>query len=506
LGNVQDDRPKPAGMGEAFRTQIRRAGGRYRLERLARLSWPLAWSLTGALLVLLLLALATSVKLWALPVALIVLALGAIIALAIHRARVDRHRLLVRMDAHSHLPDAVLSAGDWETAPRDAWRERQRLEMLAALQKIDWRGAWPVRWPRLLWLPLACAALLTVALGLMQARGIAQVRAAALAEQVKPLEQVFQDWDAAQKIAPSPELAELMKQIQPMRAQMAAGQMTEKQLFLKLNEVQARLEAQRQQLEASSLEPLAQTMAAAMQNLDGMSGLAAALQRKDFAAAREQAAQAEQKYQSGTARLPEGANAQAAASKLGEAAQQASSGNPQASSALSQMQSGVANKNSSGMCHGLGGLKDSLGQQAQRQSQSHSLGLQLSQLSNCKNSMCQGSGIKMGLPALSLVKSLQEQKGAGSAVDPNRLGAQTQLDANHQEMRITGNAGEGASETQTESSDDPHSEQTASSVNAAQFSAYEKMSEQAAVDENLPVADRQMIKRYFEDIRPQSGP
>jgi hypothetical protein len=32
------------------------------------------------------------------------------------------------------------------------------------------------------------------------------------------------------------------------------------------------------------------------------------------------------------------------------------------------------------------------------------------------------------------------------------------------------------------------------------------MSEQAIDDENLPVADRQMIKRYFEDIRPQSTP
>ena len=67
-------------------------------------------------------------------------------------------------------------------------------------------------------------------------------------------------------------------------------------------------------------------------------------------------------------------------------------------------------------------------------------------------------------------------------------------------------AGNGASETQTVSTQDPHTEQTASSVNAAQFAQYEKLSEQATEDENLPVADRQMIKRYFEDIRPQASP
>ena len=56
------------------------------------------------------------------------------------------------------------------------------------------------------------------------------------------------------------------------------------------------------------------------------------------------------------------------------------------------------------------------------------------------------------------------------------------------------------------STQDPHTEQTASGVNAAQFAQYEKLSEQATEDENLPVADRQMIKRYFEDIRPQASP
>ncbi len=73
-------------------------------------------------------------------------------------------------------------------------------------------------------------------------------------------------------------------------------------------------------------------------------------------------------------------------------------------------------------------------------------------------------------------------------------------------MKLTGTAGQGNSETQTESTTDPHQEQTASGVSAAQFEQFEKLSEQATEDENLPVADRQMIKRYFEDIRPSGNP
>ncbi len=517
---MQGDPANPGGTADAFRKQIRKAASRYRLERLAGASWQVAWAVAVTLLVILLLVLATPLAAYGLPIALAFILIGLVAAFVIYRSRLDRHRLCVRMDVHAKLPDSVLSAGDWESVESDPWRQAQRDRTLCLLDQIEWRQVWPVCWPRLLWLPLAASAFLIAVIGFMQHNWTEKQRQEVLAqqqenapvaaEQLKPLQQVFQDWDDAQKIAPSPELEELLKEIKPLRDKMADGQMTQKELFLKLNEVQARLEAARDKLEASSLEPQAQSMADAVKDLDGMSGLAAALQRKDFAAAREQAAQAQQKYNSGEAKMPEGANAQAAASKLGEASQQMASSNPEASSAMKQMQNSLPNKDSSSMSKGLGSLKDSLGQQAQKQSQSHNLGTQLAQLGECKGGMCNnpgnGAGMKLGPPRLSLAKSMQPGKGAGSETDPNRFGAQTQLDANHQEMKITGTAGDGASETQTESTKDPHFEQTAGSMNAAQFSAYKKMSEEATEDESLPVADRQMIKHYFENIRPQSTP
>jgi hypothetical protein len=494
------------------------AGARFRLERLSRVSLRIAWGLASAMLLVLLIAIVVTPGTWAFPFAAIVFLAAATLATVILRMQADRKRLLSRMDLQAKLPDSILSAGDWfDEADGGPWRARQKADTLRQLEKIDWKQAWPVSWPRLLWLPLAASVFLMAVIGFVQMHWIEQQRQAQAVlaqenapvkpEQLKPLEDVFKDWDEAQKIAPSPEMEQLLKDIKPLRDEMAAGKMTEKELFLKMNEVQARVQAEKDKMEAASLEPMAQSLAEAVKDLDSMSGLSAALQRKDFEAAKEQAAQAAEKYGSGAAKMPEGDKANAAASHLGEAAQK-SSNDAQAASGMRQMQNSLSNKDGQEMSKGLSSLKNSLGQEAQRQGQCHNLGLQLSQLSSAKDGMGkgQGQGMKLGPPQLSLAKSLEEQKGAGTQSDPNREGPKTQLDANHQEMKITGTTGEGPSETHTESTQDPHNEQTASSVNSAQFAEYEKLSEQATQDENLPVADRQMIKKYFEDIRPQANP
>jgi hypothetical protein len=149
------------GARDAFRRQIRSAAARYHLERLARASRPIAWTLAVALLSLLILALVTPLAAYAWQIALALLLLGLASCAVIYRTGFDRRRLFVRMDAHAKLPDSVLSAGDWENANGDdPWRARQRTETLRRLENTDWRKTWPVRWPRHLWLPLASSLLL----------------------------------------------------------------------------------------------------------------------------------------------------------------------------------------------------------------------------------------------------------------------------------------------------------------------------------------------------------
>lgn len=500
---------------EAFRAQIATAARRFRLERLAATSLALAWSAAAGLLVVLVAGLIFQEP-WFLPYIAVTLVVACTVAgIFIYWSRLDHHRLRVRMDTHAKLPDSVLSTGDWENASLDPWREQQRRQTLSALENLSWPAAWPVRWPRKLRVPVLCALMLVLGLALVSVNGAARARASMMAEraanapvakeQLKPLEDVFKDWEEAQKIAPSPEMDKLLKDLQPLRQQMAEGKLSQKDLLLKLNDVQARLQAEQDKLEASSLDDLAKPMAEAMKDLDAMSGASAALQRQDFEGAKDQAQQAAQKYNSGEAKMPEGENAQSAANKMGSVAQQSASKNPEASNAMKQMQQSLSNKDSKGMCNGLKSLSQSLAKAGECKSQCKNVGLQMSQLSQCKSGMCNGKGIGMGMPQLSLAKSMSQQHGAGTKTDPNHTGAQTSLDGSHQQVNLTGVAGNGPSETHTESTTQPQFEQTASGVRAADFSQYQKMSEQAMDDENLPVGQRQVIKRYFENIHPQDA-
>ncbi len=220
--------------GDAFGDHVALAARRGRLEQVARAVPGIAWMLAVALLVVLLLALGTPLVAWGFEIAAALFLVAAIGALYIlYARRIQRHRLLIRMDLHARLPDSVLTTGDWENGTPDAWREGQRRATLRALEQIEWKSAWPVTWPKRANLPLVSALVLLAAISLLHRQWHAQHRAAELAEakvnaplpkdQLQPLNDVFKDWDAAQKIAPSPELAQLLKDVQPLRQQMEEG-------------------------------------------------------------------------------------------------------------------------------------------------------------------------------------------------------------------------------------------------------------------------------------------
>ncbi len=240
-----------------------------------------------------------------------------------------------------------------------------------------------------------------------------------------------------------------------------------------------------------------------------MGTLAAAVRRQDFANAEAHAEQAAQQMQAPDAKTPQGAQAAEAADKFGKLAQQfGQGGNEGAQQSMSEMKNGLQQNQASEMGKGLGGLKQSLANQHARDAQKRNLSLQLRQMSMCKGglgnkeSLCQGISL---VPKLSLQRSQQAGHGASRDTDPNRTGAPSALAADRNQEKLNGTANEqGESETTNLSTLDP-SQEHAGSASAANFHAYETLSKQAVADENLPLAHRQTIKRYFESIRPD-GP
>ena len=120
----------------------------------------------------------------------------------------------------------------------------------------------------------------------------------------------------------------------------------------------------------------------------------------------------------------------------------------------------------------------------------------------------QGSGLTLSLARL-VQQIQQEQRGTGSGIgsgsDPDRTGGATELAANLNRVTLTGTVGRGKSQVRTESSNEPHLESSAAAVTASELAAYQQLSEQASNDENLPVASRQLIRVYFERIRPATS-
>jgi len=108
--------------------------------------------------------------------------------------------------------------------------------------------------------------------------------------------------------------------------------------------------------------------------------------------------------------------------------------------------------------------------------------------------------MKIGLPSLSLAKSNAPSESAGTAAAVNLFATPTQLDGNRERDQITGQIGEGDSESETESS--PEGRQEAARSYRKVYAKYRKLSEAVMVEEAVPLGDRQIIKRYFELIHP----
>jgi hypothetical protein len=320
------------------------------------------------------------------------------------------------------------------------------------------------------------------------------------------LEELFKDWELAQKEQPDPRLAELLREIQPLREKIADGHLDQREMLLQLNKIDDRLAAMQREMERESLDPHAAELADAMAGVEGLEPLAAALRDKDYARARDAAEKFGEKMSRPDAKTPAGA--EQAANRMEQAAQKMSeAGQKGTAEGMQSLSQGAQQKNASKMGGGARQMAQSMARQQARQGQRQGLALQRQQIGMCKQCMgegqCMGAGLCL-MPKLSFQKSKTPGKGASAETNLDRFGAQTDPVAAGNRENLTGSAnGTGESETETVRTSEAPGQQTVS-VATADFALYRKLSEQAIEDESLPVARRLTIRRYFESIRPTS--
>ena len=117
----------------------------------------------------------------------------------------------------------------------------------------------------------------------------------------------------------------------------------------------------------------------------------------------------------------------------------------------------------------------------------------LSECQACKSNIagiCSGRGLV----------SSSGGKNAGKGTSASQLGELTSLDSALNLTRITGVQGEGASAIQTVASS-PEGQQSSVSYKDA-YTKYQKLSEDALTQEQIPLGYKFYVKRYFEAIKP----
>lgn len=482
-------------------------------ERVLSLSLPVLRGVAGVLAVLLIGLVFLNFS----PASLLII-LGAIVGVwmvagAILTARyfqkLSPKELAMRADRVLGLPDDLLalsefpdSAGEWESAARE--QARRSLEK----SHRSWRLV--VSWRHIVHVLVALTLTLAIAWKAWDLRQselrIATLAAQARDDRAKEAEEVIQDWEEFAKITEDPELQKLFTEATALRE--AVQNDDPMAAMLEMNKIEAKMTALADALAAGSMAPQAAQIAEALEAFAGLGALSASLRNQNYAAAEDEARTwNEEQSKDGSSNLRRG---QAVAEILAkEAATARTRGNHSLSetlSELSQTASRNAAKNSVPNSEiPMHSLQDLLAKEAACKASGRCLATGRRQLENLRKSLrgepnegapslCQGNRPGGSNPGGSQ---------AGVGTDGQPLGAQTALADATQAEALTGTAGEGESEITTTSSSSGSSA-TASAATASQLAEYIGLSEKAVADESLPLAHRQVIRSYFERIRPTS--
>ncbi len=420
--------------------------------------------------------------------------LGLIIGLAWKRTW---HGAAVAVDQHYDLKDRTTTALAFIEKPADrAYSELQLQDTLEHLSSVEPKQVVPLRMPR----PLPYAVALTLLAGVLamisfgnqpiqaapsEPDPVIVAEAVAVEEKVEELEEIL-------KKEKNPELEELVKELLKKAEEMKLPGVDVKEALAKLSEMQASIQDQQAQFNTGMMEQQLQSLGEAMSAAQSLEAAAKALMEGKM----DKAAQELAKIDNPKLDRKE---MKAVTDKLAKAAQEMDkSGQPSLSQATSEFSEGL--KKCDGTCNGAakklaGECKKCEG----RKKISDLLKQCMSCLSECKGN-CQKNSLAKNNQRK---KSTSSTKTFGMGTSGNIDGDKTDLNARRNEEKITGQQGEGESDIET--THEVEGQQQASRGYKDVYQKYRKMSESVLDSEEIPLGHRQMIRKYFELIRPQNG-
>lgn len=421
--------------------------------------------------------------------------------------------LVKRADAVLRLPDDLLTLSELKDEQKsEPWRAATWQKLEDHLTHLNLRDAWPVRLSRRGAWALTAAVIvtgLTAWLGgfrLQQDDERLAREAKAQAERLAAGEELLKDWKEFAEKTDDPELKKLFAEAEKIREALKQGDPMV--AMLAMDRLDQQLNSLQAEIDKDSLSAQAGGIADAMESFAGAGAMSAALRNQNY----EQAAAEAEKMKEKLAKDPSGkteVKRDAAASEMlqTEAKKAANRGNQSLSSTLSELsqlaQTGsVAN---SDLQAPLQKLREQYLQESSRQGRGMASRLGRKQMETLRRRL-RGEEPKDSF-CLSLCQSCLKpgnkpggnKAGRGAAGDPR--GTPTELASAGVQEQVSGTMTDGETEV-TVSSSASGSGGAVNSGRKATFSDYVELSQKAVADENLPLAYRQVIRAYFEKIRP----
>lgn len=407
----------------------------------------------------------------------------------------DKVDLALRLDRDGQLKDRVSSA--WEFLQQPDLDEVRQVQVRDTLRRVE-----SIQLPQVLAMPrsrltpvIGVGALL-LALSFWVpplATPVAAVTANAVKE--LQLERLAELKEELQQPEATPEVQELVKQLEKISEQFERGEIGEREVMLQLGRLDEALRAQAAALGVENLEQEMSTMVPHLMANSATAALAQALQKKQLDQASQELKALEDKV-TGDKLSKEDAKKLAAqlgatAAKLGKKSNDSFSGD------LASASESLEKSDSEGFksaCRSLGQKLQTLKKCQGMKSACNSLGMCKSSLGQCNSesrNIAQGKTPGKG----------KGGKGAGTGASGDPLGDPSRLaDGMRKMVQISGQAGAGPVETETETTDgqDSSSELKAREVHA-NFAA---LAEEVIEKEDVPLSYRYHVKRYFQAIRP----
>ena len=408
------------------------------------------------------------------------------------------------IDRHYHLKDRILTAfallRRTSRTPMEQLQVDDAAEHLATVQP---QAVVPIRLPKMFWIAAGVLAMDYAAVALVHNNFFRSGKTESVL-QTLPIENealleeiVAKTEELAQKHSGEQSLQNLSEQLEMFMNKFEFANMDVKESLMTLSEMDEAFQAALDSMKLEMMEELLQDLAKTLELAEKTVPISTALEKGDYS----QAAWELKKMDAESLESLSKPERAAMAEQMQIIADKAEKQNQKPLQEAAQNMSdalkdddGEAGKSAA----------DSLADEVEKHGIRQSIGKDLGNKQMMLGMMKAESGLGMsGGKGTEKSKTGSETWGSGTAGDPNS-GQETSLQGQRQQQTLTGTLGEqGDSLTETIDSQEMTTAKSQRDYRE-QFLRYQKISESVLDAEPIPLGQRQVIRRYFESIRPSA--